>query len=117
MALGMLYTCTCGTRYKVYVPKQKLFRPVTGPTVDWKAVDAREDEQGEVAEVKRMADVTSCTFLDMRESDNVECPACGAEMRLLRHFRSLLAFSPSRSEQTQHKRTGRRQQSGRRARG
>ena len=95
MALGMLYTCTCGTRYKVYVPKQKLFRPVTGKTVDWTAVDAREEKQGDVAEVQRMAVVTSTTFLDMRDMDNVECPVCGEEMRLLRYFRSLLALSPT----------------------
>ena len=98
MALGMLYTCSCGARYKVYVPKQKLFRPVTGTTVNWKAVDAREEAQGDVAAVKRMADVTSSTFLDMREQDNVECPVCGTEMKLLRYFRSLLARS-SREQQ------------------
>jgi len=35
MALGFLYTCSgCGKRFKVYVPKQKLFRSIMGPTVD-----------------------------------------------------------------------------------
>mgnify|MGYP004021462529 FL=1 len=35
MALGFLYTCSgCGKWFKVYVPKQKLFRSITGPTVD-----------------------------------------------------------------------------------
>jgi hypothetical protein len=34
MSLGFLYTCSCGKRFKVYVPKAKLFRALTGRTVD-----------------------------------------------------------------------------------
>ena len=93
MALGMLYLCSCGERFRVYVPKQKLFRAVTGKSVNWKAIDAREEDEGDVEDVKRMADLTNSTFVDLRQDERVQCEICSEEMNLLRHFQALLAYS------------------------
>ena len=93
VSLGLLYTCTCGCRFKAYVPKQKLFRAMTGKTVDWKSIDAEEEADGGIDEVRRMAALTKCTFVDMRDDDQVTCKSCEEQVNLLRHFRSILAYS------------------------
>lgn len=90
MALGILYTCSCGRRFKAYVPKQKLFRTVTGPTVDWERIDRMEEADGGVEEVKRQAVFTQCSFVDIRGDERLHCPSCDREVNLLSHFRSVM---------------------------
>jgi hypothetical protein len=53
LALGLSYRCACGKKYKIYMPKHKLFGEIVSRTVDWLAVDAREEAEGEVEDVKR----------------------------------------------------------------
>lgn len=65
MAQGLLYTCKCGRRYKAYVPKQKLFRGLTGKHIDWDVVDATAEASGDVDGVMTMAAVTGAVFVDL----------------------------------------------------
>ena len=90
MALSFLYTCSCGRRFKAYVPKQKLFRTITGPTVDWERIDRRDEDEGGVEEVKRQATFTQCSFVDIRGGERLKCPTCDCEVNLLNHFRSVM---------------------------
>lgn len=90
MAIGFLYTCTCGRRFKAYVPKQKLFRTTTGSTVDWERIDQREEDDGGIEEVKRQANFTQCSFVDVRGGERLKCPTCSHEVNLLAHFRSVM---------------------------
>ncbi|HJP29265.1 MAG TPA: hypothetical protein QGF95_01780 [Candidatus Latescibacteria bacterium] len=90
MAIGFLYTCTCGKRFKAYVPKQKLFRTSTGSTVDWERIDRTEEDAGSVDEVKRHAAFTKCSFVDVRGGERLTCPACSHEVNLMSHFRSVM---------------------------
>lgn len=91
MALGFLYTCSgCGKRFKIYVPKQKLFRNLTGETVDWERIDRREEEEGGVEEVKRQATFTQSSFVDIRGGERLQCPTCNHEVNLMRHFRTVM---------------------------
>jgi len=91
MALGFLYTCSgCRKRFKVYVPKQTLFRNITGETVDWERIDRREEEEGGVEEMKRQARVTQSSFIDMRGGESLQCPACDHKVDLLHHFRTVM---------------------------
>ena len=48
MALGLLYTCRCGQRFKAYVPKRRLFRYLTGQHVDWGSIDQHDEEHGDI---------------------------------------------------------------------
>ena len=90
MAIGLLYTCTCGRRFKAYVPKQQLFRTMTGNTVDWEKIDRREEDEGSVEEVKRHAAFTKCSFVDIRGGEQLRCPSCSHEVNLMNHFRSVM---------------------------
>ena len=58
MALGLSYRCLCGEKFKYYLPKEKVYGETLSRAVDWQAVDAREEADGEVDEVKRVADTT-----------------------------------------------------------
>ena len=91
MALGFLYTCNCGRRFKAYVPKQKLFGRLTGTTVDWNRIDQREEADGGIDEVRRQADSTQCSFVDARGGGRLRCPSCESEVDLLRHFQMVMA--------------------------
>jgi len=94
MALGLLYTCKCGRRYKAYVPKQKLFRGLTGKHVDWGVVDATDEASGDVDEVMTMAAVTGSVFVDLRhDGGTLTCDACQSEVDLLAHFTAVLTNS------------------------
>ena len=64
MALGLSYRCACGKKYKIYMPKHKLFGEIVSRAVDWLAVDAREEAEGEVEDVKRLAHMSRCTYVD-----------------------------------------------------
>jgi hypothetical protein len=90
MALGLLYTCRCGTRYKVYVPKFRLFRGLTGTWVDWQAIDNRDEASGDITEVRRLAELTHCSFFDMRQGERLTCGECREETDLLGHFRAVM---------------------------
>lgn len=90
MALGFLYTCSCGRRFKAYVPKHKLFRTITGATVDWERIDRRDEDEGGIEEVKRQANFTKCSFVDIRGGERLKCPTCNSEVNLLNHFRSVM---------------------------
>ena len=90
MALGFLYTCGCGRRFKAYVPKQKLFQPMTGGTVDWARIDRREQDDGGVEEVKRHADYTRSSFVDVRGDEHLTCASCDREVDLVKHFRLVM---------------------------
>ncbi len=94
MALGLLYTCRCGRRYKAYVPKQKLFRGLTGKHVDWSVVDATDEASGDVDEVMAMAAATGAVFVDLRhDGGKVTCDVCQSEVDLLAHFTAVLTHS------------------------
>ena len=91
MALGFLYTCSgCRKRFKVYVPKQTLFRNITGETVDWERIDRLDEEEGGVDEVKRQANFTQSSFVDIRGGERLQCPKCDHEVDLMRHFRTVM---------------------------
>jgi hypothetical protein len=99
MALGFLYTCSCGRRFKAYVPKQKLFRNITGPTVDWERIDRKDEDDGGVEAVKMQARYTQCSFVDIRGGERLKCPTCNHEVNLLSHFRTVmmnLSLPPAR---------------------
>jgi len=90
MALGFLYTCSCGKRFKVYVPKQKLFRTITGGTVNWERIDELDEANGSVDEVKRQAERTESAFIDVRGGERLRCSACQSEVNLMSHFRTVM---------------------------
>ena len=90
MAIGFLYTCTCGRRFKAYVPKQKLFQTVTGNTVDWERIGRWKEDDGCVEDVERQANVTQCSFVDVRGGERLKCPSCSHEVNLMTHFRAVM---------------------------
>ena len=93
MALGLSYRCSCGEHFKIYVPKNKIYRDAVSRSVDWQAVDAREEADGEIDDVKRVAETTGCTFIDARKIPLLRCPQCMDEVDLVAHFRSHLLQS------------------------
>jgi|GEM_PF-621049 len=98
MALGLLYTCECGRRYKAYVPKQKLFRGLTGKHVDWSVVDATDEAAGDVDKVMTMAAATGAVFVDLRENGGkVICDACQSKVDLMAHFTAVLTHASGNS--------------------
>ncbi len=90
MALGLSYRCNCGEHFKIYVPKDKVYGEAVSRAVDWQAVDAREEADGEVDDVKRVAEHTGCTFIDARKIPLLRCPQCMSEVDLVNHFRARL---------------------------
>ena len=90
MALGLSYRCPCGEKFKIYLPKGKVYGEAVSRVVDWGAIDAREEADGEVDEVRRVAESTRCTFVDGRETASLTCPTCGSELDLIDHFRASL---------------------------
>jgi hypothetical protein len=90
MALGLSYRCSCGQLFKIYLPKNKIYGETVSEAVDWSAVDAREEADGEVDEVRRVAETTGCTFVDGRRAESFTCPACATEVDVVDHFRSRL---------------------------
>lgn len=111
MALGLLYTCRCGRRYKAYVPKQKLFRGLCGKHVDWAAIDAAEAANGGIEEVERMAAFTGAAFVDLRHGGGrMSCSTCRSEIDLLSHFTAVLTYSNGRSSTAPSAVVGRKRQ-------
>ena len=90
MALGFLYTCTCGKRFKAYVPKHRMFCTITGDTVDWERIDQRDEDEGQVEEVRRQAQLTHSSFVDVRGNERLTCPDCEREIDLISHFRGVM---------------------------
>ena len=90
MALGLSYCCGCGMKYKVYMPKRKIFGEIVNRVVDWQAVDAREEADGEIEEVQRLAEMSRCSFIDGRVTERLICPGCTCEIDLTEHFRTHL---------------------------
>ncbi len=90
MALSLSYRCSCGEHFKIYVPKNKIYGEVVSRAVDWQAVDAREEADGEVDDVKRVAETTGCTFIDARKISLLRCPECMSEVDLVDLFRARL---------------------------
>jgi len=90
VALGLSYRCRCGERYKIYLPKGRVYGETVSRAVDWQAVDAREEADGEIDEVRRVAETTGCTFVDGRMTGHFICQECGGEIDLVHHFRSQL---------------------------
>lgn len=90
MALGLLYTCRCGQRFKAYVPKGRLFRDLTGQNVDWGSVDERDEQRGDIREVERLAAMTDSRFVDLRANEQTTCCNCNLEIDLLHHFRTVI---------------------------
>ena len=93
MALGLSYRCHCGEKFKVYLPKGKVYSQAVSRAVDWQAVDAREEADGEIDVVKRVADTTGCTFVDGRRTPQLTCPTCASEVDLFDYFRSRLLLA------------------------
>ena len=87
MALSLSYRCSCGEHFKIYVPKNKM---VVSRAVDWEAVDTREEADGEVDDVKRVAETTGFTFIDARKISLLRCPECMSEVDLVDLFRARL---------------------------
>ena len=83
MALGLSYCCSCGEHFKIY-------GEVVSRAVDWEAVNAREEADGEVDDVKRVAETTGCTFIDARKISLLRCPECMSEVNLVDFFRARL---------------------------
>ena len=77
-------------KYKVYMPKRKLFGDLVNRIVDWQAVDAREEADGEVEEVQRLAEISRCSFIDGRVTARLICSDCTSEIDLTEHFRTRL---------------------------
>ena len=73
-------------KYKVYMPKHKLFGDLVNRVVDWQAVDAREEADGEVEEVQRLAEISRCSFIDGRVTERLICSDCTSEIDLTEHF-------------------------------
>ena len=90
MALGLSYSCVCGKKFKIYLPKDKIFGDVVSRAVDWSAVDAREEAEGEVEEMRKLAAMSGCVFIDGSATDRLVCPKCSAEIDLREHFRRQL---------------------------
>ncbi|MBT3344438.1 MAG: hypothetical protein HN712_23520 [Gemmatimonadetes bacterium] len=90
MALGLSYRCSCGERFKVYLPKGMVYGETVSRVVDWNAVDAREEADGEVDAVQRLAETTGCTFVDASKTARLACPRCTGELDLVDHFRTRL---------------------------
>jgi hypothetical protein len=90
MALGLSYRCSCGKKFKIYMPKRKLFSEIVNRVVDWHAIDNREEADGEVDEVQRIAMVSRCEFIDARRTDHLICGDCTGEINLTEHFRTRL---------------------------
>ena len=90
MALGLSYRCRCGEHFKIYVPKDQVYGEAVSRAVDWQAVDAREEADGEVDAVRRVAESTGCTFIDARTLPLLRCPRCMLEVDLVEHFRARL---------------------------
>jgi hypothetical protein len=88
VALSLSYRCSCGEHFKIYVPKNKIYGEVVSRAVDWEAVGTRED--GEVDDVKRVAETTGCTFIDARKISLLRCPECMSEVDLVDLFRARL---------------------------
>jgi len=72
------------------MPKRKLFGDIVSRTVNWQAIDAKEEAEGEVEEVERLAEMTRCQFIDGRVTKRLICPECAAEIDLAQHFRTRL---------------------------
>ena len=90
MALGLSYRCTCGEHFKIYVPKNKVYGDAVSRAVDWQAIDDREEADGEVDDVKRLAETTGCAFINAGKASLLRCPQCMAEVDLVHHFRTSL---------------------------
>ena len=88
MALGLSYRCGCGVNYEVYMPKRKIFGEIVNRVVDWQAVDAREEADGEVEEVQRLAEISHCSFIDGRVTERLTSPDCTSEIDLTEYFRT-----------------------------
>ena len=86
MALGLSYCSHCGVKFKVYLPKGKVYGEVISSAVDWHAIDAREEADGEIDDVRRVANTTGCTFVDGRRTPHLTCPTCTSEVDLVDHF-------------------------------
>ena len=76
--------------FQSHVPKQKLFHKVTGNSVDWERIDRREEDDGCVEDVERQANVTQCSFVDVRAGERLKCPSCSHEVNLMTHFRAVM---------------------------
>lgn len=90
MALGLSYHCTCGKKYKVYMPKRKLFVDLVNRAVDWQAIDAREEAEGEIEKMERLAEMTRCQFVDGRMTESLTCSDCATQVDLTDFFRTRL---------------------------
>lgn len=90
MALGLSYSCVCGKKFKIYLPKEEIFKHVVSSVVDWSAIDAREEAEGDVEVVRKLAEMSNCVFIDGSATDRLICPECTAEIGLQDHFRQQL---------------------------
>ena len=96
VALGLACRCSCGENFKIYLPKDRLYTETVSRVVDWQAIDAREQADGEVEDVRRIAESTGTTFIDGRHSEKLVCPCCTTVLDLIQHFRDsiLSVLSP-----------------------
>ncbi|MGY8826033.1 MAG: hypothetical protein ACKVJG_19195 [Candidatus Latescibacterota bacterium] len=74
-------------------PKRKLFSEIVSRVVDWYAIDRREEADGEIDEVQRLAIVSRCEFIDARRTNRLICGDCTNEIDLTEHFRDRLVRS------------------------
>lgn len=77
------------------MPKRKIFGEIVNRVVDWQAVDAREEADGEVEEVQRLAEVSHCSFIDGRVTERLTCSDCTSEIDLTEYFRTRMISAVS----------------------
>ena len=74
-----MYRCGCDVEYKGYIPKRSL--GIIGTrVVDWQAVDAREEADGEIEDVQHLAEMSQRSFIDGRITERLICSVCSSQI-------------------------------------
>jgi len=82
-----MYRCGCDVEYKGYIPKRSL--GIIGTrVVDWQAVDAREEADGEIEDVQHLAEMSQRSFVNGRITERLICSVCASQIDLTKHFRT-----------------------------
>ena len=102
MALGMWCQCQCGAHLRAYLPKKKLFSPLTGRWVDWEKIDGREEGEGDIIKIQQFAKYMGQIFVDLRKSDSALCPTCGEKVDLMEKFQRQMWGPPHLEPQGGH---------------
>lgn len=66
--------------------KDQALHDAVSDAVDWRAIDAKEEADGAVDDLMRVAESTGCTFIDGRKISLLRCPQCMSEVDVLARF-------------------------------